>query len=172
MAVPLKLSAISIEETITCEPQTAKLNEMQIQMFLDELTRIEQNNRGTNELAQLFRQSTENKFLFDILRPRPEFTFQKLRRQYPRLMADALRRSKQSIDLAASQWNIFTTEMYTDRGQPIPDWPQYIEIQEGLGLYGRSRLERVGRKLKRRAQKWLDILWDKISTICKSSSDE
>ena len=169
MAVPLKLSAISIEETITCEPHAAKLNEMQVQMFLDELNRIEQNNRSTNELAQLFRQSTENKFLFDILRPRAEFTLDNLRRQYPRLMTDALHRSKQAIDLAASQWNIFTTEMYTDRGQPIPDWPQYIEIQEGLGLYGRSRLERVVRKFKRRTQKWLDMLWD---TICGSFSDE
>ena len=38
--------------------------------------------------------------------------------------------------MAASEWEEFIDEFFRDRGRSLPDLPQYMEIQEGFGIYG------------------------------------
>ena len=108
----------------------------------------------------MFLHSRENRFLFDILRPRVGETFTDWRRRYPDLLEEALHRSSESLDLAASEWKYFTDQFFRDH--PVLDNPQFVEIQEGLGLYGRWVFERTLRRLKRTAQKRLNVFWDEI----------
>lgn len=114
-------------------------------------------NASFTEWSEMFLDSKENQFLGQILRPRKR-NFGDLRWQHGRLLAEALRRTPEALELAASAWKVFVSDYFRDR--PVPDWPQYVEIQEGLGLYGRSPFERTFRKLKRTAQKRLNVLWD------------
>lgn len=162
LAVPLKLSAISIGESMIGERPTIRLDSKQDRLFQEELYNIEQERRSSNELSQMFLHSVENKLLFEILRPREGSDFVLLRKKYPQLFAEALRRSSQALAFAASEWNAFADETFRNQGLPVPDWPQYVEIQEGLGLYGRSSMERLLRKFKRLIQRRLDLLWDGI----------
>ena len=63
--------------------------------------------------------------------------------------------------MAASQWAEFSNLFYTSRGLPVPDLPLYVNIQEGLGIYGRGPVERVARILKRRLTKHLNVFLEK-----------
>jgi len=102
----------------------------------------------------------ENKFLFDILRPRKGIGIADLQWKYPELMAEAIHRSPETLEGAVSEWKVFT-ELFRDRGLPVPYCSQYIEIQ-GLGIYGRSSLERVLRRFKRTIKYRFGVLWDKL----------
>ena len=71
-------------------------------------------------------------------------------------LAEALHRSPETLEQAASEWEAFADELFRNKGRVIPDWPQYVEIQEGVGIYGSWR------RLKRRALKWWNVLWDEL----------
>jgi hypothetical protein len=132
-----------------------KLDSSQIQLFQSELSHIEQEKLSSTAWSQMFLNSRENKFLFDILRPRDDETFIDWRRRYPDLLKEAFHRSPKSLELAASEWKSFTYQFLKDR-----DNPPFIEIQEGLGIYGRSPFLR---RLKRFSQRRLNMMWDAIS---------
>jgi hypothetical protein len=63
-------------------------------------------------------------------------------------------------------WNgkAFTNEYFLSRGRPVPGWPQYAEIQEGLGIYGQTKYHRLGRAVKREAQKRLKPLTESLGS--------
>lgn len=153
------MSAISIADSFWTDSKI-KLNSNQTQLFQSELSRIEQEKLSSSTWSRMFLHSRENRFLFDILRPRVGETFTDWRRRYPDLLEEALYRSSESLALAASEWKSFTDQFFRDR--PVLDNPQFVEIQEGLGLYGRCAFERTLRRLKRTAQKKLNVLWDEI----------
>ena len=163
-AVPLKLSAISIEEF--WDFPEARLDGKQIELFRYELRRIEQEKSSSTEWSQMFLQSKENKFLYDILNWGCSLPF--LQQKYPELLAEALRRTPDTLTLAAFEWKTFADAYFIRRNHSVPDLPLYVEIQEALGIYGRSRLERAFRQIKRRAQKHLNVLFDGLrSAISK-----
>src|SRR5271155_5569295 len=82
-----------------------------------------------------------------------------LHREYAELVDEALERSPENLASAARQWKSFA-DHWNGRGDPIPDHPSFVEIQEGLGLYGRTPLERSLRRIKRTAQKPLNVfIW-------------
>lgn len=110
MAVPLKTSAIFIQETITGEPRLAKLDGKQGKTFFSEPDRIRRENDLITEWVQLFQQSVENKFLYYLLRQRKGSSRHQFQRKNPQIMAKALDRSKQAIESAAWEWNLFATE--------------------------------------------------------------
>jgi hypothetical protein len=160
-AVPLKLSAISIKEFLLPTSRFI-LDSNQDILFQSELHRIEREKLSSTEWSRMFLKSKENAFLNNLLQPRQGCTFVKLQQKYPKFMADALDRSPEALNLAASEWKYFTYDVFESRGIPVPDLPQYVEIQEGLGIYGRSNFERTLRKLKRASQKWLNVVWYKF----------
>lgn len=65
-----------------------------------------------------------------------------LNRRYPELLLEALERSSENLALAASLWTEFSHTFFTSRDRGVPDLPLYVEIQEGLGIYGRGWIER------------------------------
>jgi hypothetical protein len=137
-------------------------------LFQQELSRIEQENSHSTEWSQMFLQSKENSFLFEILRIGNPFTT--LRVNHPILLAEALLRSPGRIVQAAAEWKEFTQENYLDKGLSVPNYSQFIEIQEALGLYGQSRLERFVRKIKRNGRKRWVVLIDKFQRWRKKQS--
>jgi hypothetical protein len=113
----------------------------------------------------MFLQSEENRFLFKILRPRKiGYHLRDLRSEFPKIFDEAVHRSQETLEMAESEWELFADEFYRNRGLLVPDWPNYVEIQEGLGIYGRSPFERKLRKLKRRIQRQLNLL---LYRICR-----
>lgn len=167
-AIPLKLSAISIAESFFPEPFQKlglKLDSELDDLFRQELSRIEWEKSSSTQWSRMFLHSRENTFLFDMLRLGHGLTI--LRKDYPDILADALYRSSETLALAESEWMKFADEFFTSRGFQVPEYPQYVEIQEALGLYGRSRFERILRKLKRNGSKRWNVFVDKIRSKCE-----
>jgi hypothetical protein len=94
----------------------------------------------------MFLHSRENLFVFDVLRI--GYSFTKLKEIHPDLFSEALARKPTRIEQAAAEWKSFAEEKYSSKGLVIPDYPQFVQIQETLGLYGRSKLERALRRIK------------------------
>jgi hypothetical protein len=167
-AVPLKLSAISIAESFVTFGSGYKLDPEMDDLFRQELHRIEEENSGTTKWSQMFSYSRENVFLFDILRL--GFDFISLRKNHPDYLAEALRRNPDTLSRAATEWKIFTQEKYFDYNLSVPNYPLFIEIQEALGLSGKSKLERLFRRIRRNTQKRWAVLVDKFKTWNKKRS--
>jgi hypothetical protein len=92
-----------------------------------------------------------------------------LRRKYPDLLAEALHRNPETLALAASEWKSFVDEYFPEGNYTVPDRSQYVEIQEALGIYGRSKFERTFRRIKRTAQNRLNMFLDGLcSAILKA----
>jgi hypothetical protein len=107
-------------------------------LFQQELRRIEQEKSSSTEWSQMFRHSKENHFMTAILRWGYELP--RLQQVYPDLLAKALKRSPERIAAAVSEWKAFTDELYLSKGRPVPDYPEYVEIQEAIEKYKRSKL--------------------------------
>ena len=159
-AVPLKLSAISIAQSFFPEESGIKLDGNLDEFFKQELSRIEQERSSSTEWSQMFVHSKENLLLFDILRLGNGF--RELRKNHADLLVEVLHRSTEKLALAATEWKAFTHEFYIDQGLPVPDYPQFVEIQEALGLYGQSQFERTFRRLKRTFLKRWNMLFDRF----------
>lgn len=118
-AVPLKLTAISIGDTLWESP-LIELDSKQVQLFQDELSRIEQEKWSSTEWSQMFLHSMENKFLFEILRPRKGSSFENWRLKYPEFLEEALHRSPKALEFAAYEWKAFADKMFADHGVFCP----------------------------------------------------
>jgi hypothetical protein len=135
------------------------LADSQEQRFRQEITRLEKERlQGAPWLSHHLLNSRENLFLFDVLRPRIGSTFAGLAIKYPDLLSLALKRSPGTWKSAAAEWEYFVS-LIGEAGAPYLQTPFYVEIQEGLGLYGRNVLERFVRMIKRRGySKWKRLL--------------
>ena len=122
--------------------------------------RIEWEKSSSTQWSQMFLHSKENRFLFDILRS--GHSLLTLRKEYPDLLTEILYRSSERLALAKSEWIAFIDEHYIRSGLQVPEYSQYVEIQEALGLYGRSQFERTLRRLKRIGLKRWNVFLDKI----------
>jgi hypothetical protein len=66
------------------------------------------------------------------------------------------------MEIAASLWAEFSNLFYRSRGSQDPELPLFVEIREGLGVYGGGPIEKCLRKFKRRLAKGLNVLLDKL----------
>jgi len=64
--------------------------------------------------------------------------------------------------MAGSLWAEFSNLFYASRGRQVPVLPLFVEIQVGLGVYGRGPIEKCLRKFKRRLAKRLNVFLDKL----------
>jgi hypothetical protein len=161
-AAPLKLSAISLAESLYPEGREIYGHELDHnldELFQNELRRIEyeKSSSTTTEWSEMFFHSLKHRFLFDILRRGRNLL--ELRRVYPDLFAESLRHP--NLSLAGSYWREFAAEFFLDKNRTIPDDPEFIKIQEGLGICGQSNFERWFRKLKRNVLKDWNLFVDK-----------
>jgi hypothetical protein len=159
-AEPLRLSAVSIGDTLfRWALAPVFLADSQEQQFREEITRLEKDRlHGVPWFSHDLRNSRENLFLFDVLRPRIGSTFADLEIKYPDLLPLALKRSPGTWKAAAAEWELFVN-LIGEAGAPYLRAPFYVEIQEGLGVYGNNALERFVRMIKRRGyRKWKQLL--------------
>jgi hypothetical protein len=96
--------------------------------------------------------SRKKKFLFQILRQ--GVVFLELQQHNPDLVADALRRSRENLALAAAKWVMFSAEFYLKRIRSIPDYPEYLRCPWNTRTIG---MERWFQKVKRFAIKRWDV---------------
>lgn len=160
VAEPLRLSALSIGDTLFRWALVPLfLADSQEQRFREEISRLEKERlQGAPWFSRHLRNSRENFFLFDVLQPRVGSTFADLETKYPDLLPLALKRSSETWKAAAAEWEYFVN-LIGEAGAPYLGTPFYVEIQEGLGLYGKNALERFVRMIKRRGYwKWKQLL--------------
>jgi hypothetical protein len=140
-AVPLKMSTMSLRDRFydsgyLLEQNIRTFHISQSVEFKEELERLEYQHSSSNELSELYSQSHETRFLLHLLCYC--WNFSQLKEYFPEIMAEAGREDPTDI---AAEWEIFTNEFYISRGNPVPDWPQYVEIQERLGIYVKAASE-------------------------------
>jgi hypothetical protein len=111
----------------------------------------EKTSRSTN-FSQMLLHTRENMFLSDILLQGVKL--ETLRWSHPEILSNALQWSSENMEMAASLWAEFSNLFYTSRGRQVPELPLFVEIQEGLGVYGRGPIEKCLRKF--------NVLLDKL----------
>jgi hypothetical protein len=116
----------------------------QDELYLQTILRIEENRTSSDDLYQLYRKSRENLVLSRILRA--HMGLPSLMKYYGDIVAEPLMKTQNNLDAARIEWDKLVNESFHQRGRGVPDWPIFIEIQEGLGIYG-SRLKRRLMKL-------------------------
>lgn len=164
--VPLRLSALSLRHRIINGLENGfhpdSLVTDQDDLFLRELARIENERSGLNKLSTMYDNSDENQFIERVLFWLMCRDLEVLDILFPEYMAEALQRTPETLALAKSEWERFSNAYYREMDRPVPDWPVYVEIQEGLGLLGNSEAQRTQRKLKRRIQGVLKVFLDNL----------
>lgn len=168
--VPLKLTAISLEDRLCSQSDwfdddyvDIQLDPEQAEFFHQELSRIEKDRPWIYSLSELYRASRENLFL-ERLTTKPHWNFALLNERQGDLLSKALERSPEALSAAAAEWAWFKYSWFHGYRRPVPDWPAYIEIQEGLGIYGQTRYHRFGRRIKRLTQ---ELLLTTTQHVCR-----
>lgn len=88
---------------------------------------------------------------------------------FPGMLKDILQESASNMKATKIEWERLAAQYYSTRGRPVPDWAQYIEIQEGLGLIENTDYHRNVRRLKKRGQELLKIVFDVIGSTFPNS---
>jgi hypothetical protein len=158
--VPINLAAVSLAESFFRSDPRYLLDKENVQFFQTELIRLEQQTSSPSNISHMLLHSREHMFLREILFHCQGFRFLEMR--YPDLLSEALERSSKNMAIAASLWAEFSNTFYISQDLPVPDLPLYVEIQEGLGLYGHGTIEQFIRKIKRKLTKSLNIFLDKL----------
>jgi hypothetical protein len=70
----------------------------------------------------------------------------------PNTLKEALQRTPETLTRATGVWKDMTDRFFRNLGRPVPDWPGFVEIQEELGIYGKTAIHRAARRITRRAQ--------------------
>jgi hypothetical protein len=141
-----------------CKPNL--LVASQDRLFLKEFARIEEERSKSNNLSSLYNNSDKNVFVERILFWLVSNGLLEL--VHPEYMAEALKKTPETLAAAASEWDRFSNTYYRDLGRPVPDWPVFEEIQEGLGLSMPSD-RYTHRQLKRKLQRQLQLVVERIS---------
>jgi hypothetical protein len=160
----LKLAAVSLSDRMFQFWRPHRLHPAQQDLFQSELTRIERNRSSSQILtvAQHYLHSSENLFISHVLSG-IYGSLKELHDRHTNELKIALKRSPEILADAAVLWKATVRELFTVRNRPVPDWPHYIEIQEGLGIYGSTRFHRFIRSLKKKAQERLKSIFERLS---------
>jgi hypothetical protein len=166
--MPLKMTAFSLKDRFFHYPNSDThklyLNKTQDAIFFKELRRIESEHLSSDYLSTLCQDSTRNLFLYYLYAYGHVNDLEVFRGVgFSQFVDDLLDRSPERLARASSEWKLFSQKFFINRGRPVPDWAMYMEIQEELGIYGKSRLHRLRRVLKRKVQLGLKSV---LETAC------
>jgi hypothetical protein len=163
--VPLKYSAITLETKIFGYVRSLDykefLNPVQEEEFQRALIRIEQERSNSSVLSDSYSESKENFFLDYVLRG---YSLCELQERFPVELPEALRRTPDRLGHATREWEEFTRVFFISQGRPVPYWSSYIEIQQGLGIMGKTDYSMIGMRLRWRLQA---LLVPVLSTIIR-----
>jgi hypothetical protein len=169
--VPIKFSALALGTKLFdyCRAHHEKeiLNSAQEDEFHQELTRLEREHSNSSVLSQFYTESKENFFLELLLSGRNLADLHKYR---PKELAAALKRTPQKILDTKREWQDFTRIFFTSQGRPVPSWPAYVEIQQGLGILGRSKYSMMKIGLTDKVQSVLLVVLRRILNMFPRST--
>jgi len=131
-------------------------------VFQEELERRDQVRPLSQPLSNLYKSHHSKDALLLCLILDQMADLEELRKVNATLLDQILDRSPQNMAQITSQWKSFTEEFFTSRGRPVPDWPQYVNIQEELGMMGKTVFHRYGRRVKRLAQGSLKNIFEAV----------
>ena len=135
--VPLPLTAITQEDGLlhSSKGQELYLLESQNATFLTYLANLESSHPSSLNTSYLYNNSRQHDFLNRLLRRSHQETFIKY---YSDLVSTAY--SETTTEDIQKEWDYFCNRYFVKQGLRIPDWPQYIDVQEQLGLHKRKLL--------------------------------
>ena len=116
---------------------------------------------GRQSTVDLSRCSDASYFLTLILRS--GISLEILEAMAPNTMKEALQRNPETLTHATGVWKDMTDRFFRDLGRPVPGWPGFVEIQEELGIEGKSAVHCAARRIKRRAQMVWRRMIDELS---------
>jgi hypothetical protein len=158
--VPLKLAGITLEDLLFPEIETAggeyliKMNPGQKLQSLERYISLESSRGDVNGLSPYFNESLENRFLNLLLvHDWVVLHFGGYKLYYPEIYATATERTPEALASATALWNELTEIRFCSKNRPIPDWPQLIEMQVGLGISKSGFLANAWRKAKAVSQR-------------------
>ena len=136
---PLTMTTMSLDHRMLLKP-TAKREwaTNQSSIFQDEIERLERVYPFSPRLSEMYKSQTSSEAVFLCLVIDQMVDIDILRTVNSTLVDTILERSPENLREIASQWHAFTDQFYLSKGRPIPDWPQYISIQEELGIIEKS----------------------------------
>lgn len=169
LTVPLKLAGITLEDLLFPEIETAgngvviKMDPGQKLQFLERYISLENSRGDMNRLSPYFNESLENRFL-DLLLVHDWVVLQfgVFKSFYPEIYANATERTPEALAAAAALWNEVTEIRFLNKNRPIPDWPQLIEMQVGLGISKTGFLANTWRKAKAVSQRQALVVLSKL----------
>jgi len=135
--VPLPLTAITQEDGLlhSSKGQKLYLLESQNSTFLTYLANLESSHPSSLNTSYLYNNSRQHDFLNRLLRRSHQETFIKY---YSDLVSAAY--SETTTEDIQKEWDYFCNRYFVKQALRIPDWPQYIDVQEQLGLHKRKLL--------------------------------
>jgi hypothetical protein len=163
---PLTMTTMSLDDRMLLKPTERREWAMNLSgNFQDEIERLEQLYPFSPQLSEMYTQTSSVEAVFLCLVMDQMVDIDILRTVNSTLVDSILERYPENLRQIASQWHSFANQFFLSKGRPIPDWPQYINIQQELGL-----LENHGhfRSLKQCAQRRLK---DVLSVLCKRFPD-
>jgi hypothetical protein len=107
----------------------------------------------------MFRESRENKVLFQLTRLCDRSRMRRLVNDFPDIMADATRRTPETLEAAAFEWELFAETFY---GGNVPDCFIYTEIQDWFREYNKFSLNRLLKRVKESLHRRFLVSWNKI----------
>lgn len=131
------------------------------ELFQDEFELIEYQQSSSNQLSQLYHQSELSLFLIRI--SIWGWRLPALQLYFPKLLVKAPDKSPATLSGIASEYESLAIEFFHKSRPPVADWPQFVEIQQGLEIYGKTGYHRLCRKVKMNAQRQLKYIFDQIS---------
>jgi hypothetical protein len=132
--------------------------------FQEEIERLDRLRPSAQRLSHLYNSSHSNEALFLHVTLVTPLNTTRLAKINATLVEKILERSPENLANIASQWHSFTEQFFTSKGRPVPDWPQYVNVQEELGIFGKTPGHRYGRRIRRLAQEQLK---NALDVVCK-----
>ena len=143
-AVPLPMSAITPKDSFFSSATGKELHLIEgNRTFQRLLADLESSHPPILNTSQLYVNSSQHYFLTALLQRAHKEKFTQF---YPELVAAALNETTNSQ--VGQEWDYFCFRYFLNRGLRVPDWPQYIDVQEQLGRHRRKTLHKVVNKLR------------------------
>lgn len=162
--VPLRLTAQPLEDIlfpaqiIRAATRRKVLNETQEDEFVAEVQALEKTISPGGHVAQLFADADINAFLYNALVTGNVSTLRELNVW---LWREATEKTPQAMESARWLWKA-VVKNFEENNRPVPDWPLFIEMQEGLELRETNLWSRIKRGVERIRLKGLLALMDNL----------
>ena len=160
--VPLSLTHLTLGERIILPGEPYFVNPELEDLYLQTLERL-QVEKG---ISIQYQNSAQMRFLDFLLRSEDIIGISGLMRlggRFNSTLNEILNPSPEALQHASDEWNEFTNTFFKNHNRPVPEWPVYIQIQEELGIYKNSTVDRARRALRKKALTGLSFVLGRLT---------